>query len=171
MEQESRKAQSQSNIGRFAANLFKLVLIGVLAAFLVLVYGRADAKDADIAEINAALQEQTEITSLQECSARDLLQFLGIDANNYDSFLYYKSGEALGVEEVLILKARNKDELPAARNAVQDRIDSQIRAYEGYGPEQVKMLGSAVVILRGSFLFYCTAPDTEPYEEVFRNAV
>ncbi|MBQ6622144.1 MAG: DUF4358 domain-containing protein [Mogibacterium sp.] len=161
----------KQNHGRLADLLVRIVLVAVLAAFLCLVYSRAGAEDVAVSGIDEQLRASTEVTALQECSARELLQFLDIDAGSYDSFVYYKSGEALGVEELLVLKARDKEDLSPARDAVQTRIDDQIQAFEGYGPEQVKMLKNAVVILRGNFLFYCVAPDTAPYEEVFRNAV
>ena len=108
---------------------------------------------------------------MKACGDRDLLQFMGLDYRNYDSYIYYKSGEALGVDELLIVKAKDPQDLTAVQDAVDKRVDSQIRKFDSYGPEQVKELDNSIIRKKGRYLFYCTAKSPEKYEEVFKNAI
>jgi hypothetical protein len=85
--------------------------------------------------------------------------------------MYYKGKEALSVDEVLIVKAKNKDDLAQVKDLVEDRISSQTATFEGYGPTQVAELKNAIVETKGVYLFYCVAKNPDKYEEVFKDAI
>ena len=149
----------------------KVMLVLVLAVFLILVYHRSSAKDVSMDSIRQAMLKNTDIEKMKKCGNRDLMQFLSLDYSNYDSYLYYKSRESLGVEEVLVVKVKNKDDLDGVKDAVDHRIEAQKKAFDGYGTNQTQLLNSAVVETKGNYLFYCVAENPSTYEEVFRHAV
>jgi hypothetical protein len=149
----------------------KAVLIVMLILFLVIVYNRADANDVPMSRIDSQLRSKTDIEQMEKCSSRDLMHFIGLDASDYDGFIYYKSKEALGVDEVLIIKAKREDQLDGVRDAVDKRVDDQIAAFESYGPQQVKLLENSVVRIKGKYVFYCTAKDPNKYEEVWLDVI
>ncbi len=151
--------------------LVRLLLILTLVAFLRGVYTSADAADVSMESIRTAMLENTKISSLQECHERKLLQFMGINYQNYDSYIYYKSKESLGVDEVLVVKVKNTSDMEGLKDAVESRIKSQEKVFDGYGTEQMKLLKNGIVETKGKYLFYCVSEDSAQYEEVFRDAV
>lgn len=155
------------------STLLKVALLLVLILFLVIVYAHGNAKDVPMKKINQALRSKTAITKMHRCNKRELMQFMSIDASQYEDFLYYKSKNALGVAEVLVLKTtpQNKALLNSAEDAAEDRVNSQIHTFENYGPHQVSMLKNATIIKKGQYLFYCTAENPDRYEEVFRHVI
>ncbi len=92
------------------------------------------------------------------------------NSTNHISFI--KEKEALSVEEVLVVKAHSKDDLTSVKDAVDARIASQIKTFEGYGPgtggDAEK---NAIVTTKGNYLFYCVSKTPEKYEEVFKDAI
>ena len=96
---------------------------------------------------------------------------MGINYQNYDSFIYYKSKESLGVDEVLVVKVKNTSDMEGLKDAVESRIKSQEKVFDGYGTEQMKLLKNGIVETKGKYLFYCVSEDSAQYEEVFRDAV
>ncbi len=157
------------NIPRSA--VIKAGMLVVLIVFLISVYSMQDADDVSLKKIDRDLCKKTDIEEMEKCNPRQLMQFTGLDAAAFDSFLYYKSGEALSAEELIIIKADSPDDLDTAQDAVESRISSQITTYKDYAPDQAAMLNNAIVSRRGDYLFYCTAEKPEKYEEVFDNAV
>lgn len=149
----------------------KIVLILVLIVFLAAVYSRANAKNVPMSTIESDLRSKTDMGSMENCNNRQLMQFIGLDYSNYDSFIYYKSKEALGVEEVLVIKVKHRSDLSAVQDAVDKRISEQVSTFESYGPSQVAMLKNALVTKKGRYLFYCVGSDPEKYEGVFKHAV
>jgi hypothetical protein len=163
-------SKSRRDVIRYG-RILKCALLVVLFAFLAIVYSRENAKDVSMDKIEAQLIKKTNIEKLQKQKPRDLVQFIGLDANNYEAVLYYKSKEALSVDEVLVIKVRNKSDVKAVKDAVEKRITSQIEAFDNYGPEQVKELKNAIVTSRGKYVFYGVAKDPDKYEEVLLSVI
>ena len=152
--------------------IFKGILVLILVLFLIFVYARANAKDVPLPDIEKDLLSNAQLKDeMDKCSDRDLMQNFGLDFTNYDSYIYYKSNEALAVEEILIIKAKAKNDLSAVQDAVETRISDQRALYDGYGADQVALLDDSVVLIKGNYLFYCCAPNIDKYEEVFRHAI
>lgn len=149
----------------------KAFFVIVLAAFLIFIYTGQNADDVPMDEIEQQLIEHTELADMSKCSNRTLMQFYGLDYEQFQEYMYYKSGKALSVEELLIVKAKDKSDLNSVKDAAESRIQSQIKTYEGYGPEQVAMLKKAIVYTRGNYLFCCIAEKPEVYKEVFADAI
>lgn len=149
----------------------KIVFVVVLVGFLAMVYANGNAKDLPMEDIENQLKEKTNIEKMAKCDNRNLMQFFGLDYEQYESHIFYKGKEALSVEEILIVKAHSEDDLASVKDAVDTRIASQIKTFEGYGPEQVAMLKNAIVTTKGNYLFYCVSKNPEKYEEVFKDAI
>ena len=143
----------------------------VLIVFLTAVYSHGNAKDVPLKDINELLSEQPSITSMKQTGERELVQFMGLDASQYSEFIYYQGTEALSVDELLIIKAKHRDDLSGVKDAVDKRIEEQIKTFESYGPVQVSLLKNAVIETKGRYLFYCTGKDAEKYKEVFFHAI
>lgn len=72
----------------------KAFFVIVLAFFLIFVYTGQNADDVPMEEIEQQLKENTELTDMSRCGNRTLLQFYGLDYEQLDGYIYYKSGEA-----------------------------------------------------------------------------
>lgn len=152
--------------------LISIASIVILAAFLVVVFSAANARDVDLGEVETALKENTNITKvMKKMDDRDLMQFIKLDANDYDQVLYYRKTTALAVDEFLIVKSDNIDDLDAAASAVEARIDSELKVYESYGPEQCALLKNAIRVRKGDYYYYFTAENAEEYEEVLLDVI
>lgn len=153
------------------ASITKIVMIIILIIFLVVVYSSADAKNISMSKIENAFKAKTDLEQMQKCNSRQLKEFVNLDSSNYASVMYYKSKESLDVSEILIVKAKNRSDLDAVQDAVDERINSQISTFDSYGPSQVAMLKNAVVVKKGKYLFYCVSKNPDKYEEVFKHAI
>lgn len=152
---------------RYIEVLFVMLLI----SFMAFVYAGASAKDVPLDDIEEELIKKTDIQEMEKCTARQLKQFMGIEQSMVDEYIYYKSKEALGVEELLIVKVKNRGKLTSVQTAVENRVSSQIDLFDSYGPKQVKLLKDSIVMKKGSYIFYCTNAYKDKYEEVFKDAI
>lgn len=106
-----------NTIYKHSSIIIKIVLVAVLIAFLITVYAQNNAKDVPMSTIDKAFQKQTSVTTMKKCNSRELMEFMGIDSSQYEGFMYYKSKNALGVSEVLVLKAHKGTSLSGAEDA------------------------------------------------------
>ncbi len=151
--------------------LKKGIFVLILIVFLTMIYADGSSRDVPMTDIEKQLLESTDMNKMVKCSNRNLMQFFGLDYEQYDSHIYYKGTEALSVDEVLVIKAFSKNDLNNVKDAVENRIDTQITTFEGYGPKQVALLKNAVVTTKGNYLFYAVCDDAEKIEEVFEHVI
>ncbi|NLA69509.1 MAG: DUF4358 domain-containing protein [Clostridiales bacterium] len=164
--------EKESRNGDGLAMLVKAGFIIILALFLLFIYNRNSATDVAKEDISNELLKSTDVAEVMSpASDRDTMQFLGLDATKYEYTIYYRNTTALAVDELLIVKVKDTSSLASISDTVQKRIDSQIKAYEGYGAEQVKLLKSAVTLKKGDYYFYCTATNAEKYKEVLLDVI
>ncbi|MGN0709650.1 MAG: DUF4358 domain-containing protein [Anaerovoracaceae bacterium] len=152
--------------------VLKIVLVVIIIAFLAAVYHSNTSKNVSMGTISKHLESEAHITKeMKKQTDRQLMQFMNIDASQYAGVLYYKSEDAMNATELVIVKVSNKSDLDGVQDEMEDRIQSQLKIFEGYAPEQVALLNNAVITKRGSYIFYCTAKQPEKYEEVFLNVI
>lgn len=135
-----------------------LIIKSVMVIFLVVYLGRLYVSDyaADVSmdKISAALEQVSGVTDLSEPGVSGLRRFYQIDENDIDSYFFRKAASPMSVDEVLVVKANSSSEAGAYLEAAQAHLESQKNIFEGYGTDQMALLGEASVEKRGAHVWY-----------------
>ena len=135
-----------------------LIIKSVMVIFLVVYLGRLSVSDyaADVSmdKISAALEQVSGVTDLSEPGVSGLRRFYQIDENDIDSYFFRKAASPMSVDEVLVVKANSSSEAGAYLEAAQAHLESQKNIFEGYGTDQMALLGEASVEKRGAYVWY-----------------
>lgn len=154
--------KKNKNQGTSILSDFKLtgsfILKSVMVIFLVVYLGRLYVSDyaADVSmdKISAALEQVSGVTDLSEPGVSGLRRFYQIDENDIDSYFFRKAASPMSVDEVLVVKANSSSEAGAYLEAAQAHLESQKNIFEGYGTDQMALLGEASVEKRGAYVWY-----------------
>lgn len=135
-----------------------LIIKSVMVIFLVVYLGRLYVSDyaADVSmdKISASLEQVSGVTDLSEPGVSGLRRFYQIDENDIDSYFFRKAASPMSVDEVLVVKANSSSEAGAYLEAAQAHLESQKNIFEGYGTDQMALLGEASVEKRGAYVWY-----------------
>ena len=135
-----------------------LIIKSVMVIFLVVYLGRLYVSDyaADVSmdKISASLEQVSGVTDLSEPGVSGLRRFYQIDENDIDSYFFRKAASPMSVDEVLVVKANSSSEAGAYLEADQAHLESQKNIFEGYGTDQMALLGEASVEKRGAYVWY-----------------
>lgn len=135
-----------------------LIIKSVMVIFLVVYLGRLYVSDyaADVSmdKISAALEQVSGVTDLSEPGVSGLRRFYQIDENDIDSYFFRKAASPMSVDEILVVKANSSSEAGAYLEAAQAHLESQKNIFEGYGTDQMALLGEASVEKRGAYVWY-----------------
>ncbi|SFE07533.1 protein of unknown function [Peptostreptococcaceae bacterium pGA-8] len=151
--------------------LKKTIFLVILFAFLAFVYNSGNAKDISLKSVEKSLVANEQIQVMEKCNDRQLNQFIKLSASSFSEVLYYKNQEALRVDELLIVKLKDKSQTQIVNDAIDERIASQIKIFDGYGPEQVAQLKNAKIFNKGNYVFFCVSKKPDKVAEVFKNAI
>lgn len=134
--------------------IIKSVMVIFLVVYLGCLYVSDYAADVSMDKISAALEQVSGVTDLSEPGVSGLRRFYQIDENDIDSYFFRKAASPMSVDEVLVVKANSSSEAGAYLEAAQAHLESQKNIFEGYGTDQMALLGEASVEKRGAYVWY-----------------
>ena len=83
----------------------------------------------------------------------------------------YLPSDVMGAEELLLVRVKNESQTESVRSAAQERLDTQTESFEGYGAEQTKLLKSAVLETRGSYVIMVVGKDADKAFTAFKKSL
>lgn len=147
---------------------FVLVMIIAYIVFLM-IYTSGSTKSFD--KIEKAVESSLDTENLTKVDVQGLKRYYGLNSADYDGVMLYSSQKSMSTEEVLLIKVKNDGQMQHVRDAVQKRIENRKNDFEGYAPEQVKLLEQAQLSVRGKYLFLAIAPKAEAYKDAFAKSL
>lgn len=84
---------------------------GAMVLFLVIylgtLYNSDNARNVPVEQIAQVLEQDQNITSLNQEGRTDLKHYYQTDDRDLDGYFFYKAASPMAVEEICIMKARN----------------------------------------------------------------
>lgn len=169
MIQDTKKEQDKQT-KRFRIDLLSILRYGILILLIIyiafLFTGMGD-NNTPFSKVDKAVRAVIDTGKLKEGSARDYKKRYQLNAEDFaDTMLYYAEG-TMEVEELLIIKVKDDSQIAAVEKAVENRLSAQKDSFKGYGVSQTKLLNSAIVETKGSYVFFVVSEDAQKYQDAF----
>lgn len=81
-------------------------------------------------------------------------RFYGLNPGDYESVVLYAPADNMDVQELLVVKLKESSQRAEVEAAIQGRLDTQLKSFEGYGAEQTALLEAHVLRVKGNYVFY-----------------
>lgn len=151
--------------------ILKAAMVLFLAAYLGFLYFSDYAKNIPMDNIAASMEKETSVTDLQKQSLTDLRRFYQIDGNETDGWFFYKAPSPMSVDEVFIVKGRDKKQTDAFLEKAQKHLSEQKKIFEGYGTDQMALLNEAAVESRGRYVYYMCGEAASRLRKLFLSLI
>lgn len=151
--------------------IIQYVICGLLLIFILSILLSGHTKDITRETARQAIVQAEGIDALKEGYARDMKKNLGLDEADFDWVIYYTGNGLMDVSELLIVRADTSEALETAESCVTSRIEEQTINFDGYGTNQIDLLGHAISKKVGSYYFYAVSEHASSWEEVFMDLV
>ncbi len=151
------------NILKYGMLLVIIVYIAVLLA--------AQGGDASAETVKGNVLSAADTEGMQEADAQDFKRYYGLNANDYEEVILFLPKDVMGVDELLIVRVKGGSQAEAVKEAAEKRLDTQTESFEGYGAEQTKLLKSAVLEERGSYVFMAVGKDADKAYAAFKKSL
>ena len=158
------KRPDVSGIMKYVVFLFIIVFVVVL-----MMYTSGSSKSFD--EVRQSVEAALDTESLTEQEASVFKRNFGLNAADYTGVMYYSTGANISAEEILLIKVRSEDQIQEVTNAIDERVESRINGFEGYAPDEVKLLEDARQSVRGTYIFFAASEKADVYLCAFANSL
>lgn len=149
----------------------KKIFIVLLAVFILFdLFGDRTSK----ADINAVADETAKAAGFDDMTRaenRMIKRFYGVNPKEYDGAVLYAPQDNMDVHELFIVKLKDVSQQETIERAIEERLDTQIKSFEGYGAEQVALLQKHVLEVKGNYVFYMVGENAQAARKAFLNSL
>ena len=132
----------------------KWILIITLA--VVLISGRLANRisSTDFDTMVQAVTEAADLTPMQLADNQMLKRLYGVDGSAFDGVLLYYPTTNMGAEELFLVKMADTSQAQEVQAAMENRLATQKKSFDGYGAEQTAMLEKSIIKVRGNYALF-----------------
>ncbi|MGN0203068.1 MAG: DUF4358 domain-containing protein [Coprococcus sp.] len=149
----------------------KYVLLFFLLIFMIRLLSGSGTSSTPAAQINSDVTSAINMDMLSAADHRMFKRLYGINANDYEDVRLYVSGSNMEVEELLIVKLKDQSQAESVESAINTRLEKQLQSFEGYGPEQCKLLEDHILDVRGNYILFIVHNDAAAADKAFRKSL
>ena len=150
----------------------QITCVALLIAFVVFLFvSRNGGTEKRVKEISAPVLKVIDISQMSKKSALSAAQTFGFDTEKEEGILYYNNDNIMNCSELLIIKLKNPEDMPAFKALVEQRVENQKNLFKNYAPEQYSLLDNSIIAADGNTLFYCTALNADEVYAAFKKAL
>ena len=144
----------------------KLLLLAVLA---VLLWGtlHADPQQADFSVLREQAEQAMDTMGMRQADAQLLRRLYGLNGGELAGWALWTSEDNMAVEELLLAECVSEAQAEQVREALEARRSTQIQNFEGYGPEQVRLLEDSIVEVRGVYVLFVVSEQAREVKDAF----
>ena len=141
----------------------------LLAVFAVLLWGtlHADPRQADFSVLREQAEQAMDTTGMRQADAQLLRRLYGLNGGELAGWALWTSEDNMAVEELLLAECVSEAQAEQVREALEARRSTQIQNFEGYGPEQVRLLEDSIMEVRGVYVLFVVSEQAREVKDAF----
>ena len=151
--------------------VLKWLFVAALCVFLYFMLSANRESRAAFSDVQEAVISAADLTPMARGDNQTLKRLYGLSASDYENVLLYYPTTNMGAEELLLIQLKDLSQQQAVKDAIESRLDTQKKSFDGYGVDQYAMLEKAVVEVQGNYILLVVANDPSPVRKAFLGAL
>lgn len=143
----------------------------VLFLFIIVLMQEKTPVDLPLSEVESRLLQEKELESMTRSDALRFKRAYGLNAEDYEEILYYEPETNMDVEELLIVHVADSTQTETVEAAMEQRIAVQKKNFDGYGTDQLAILGKARIYSNGMYVCLVISEDSPALLDLIRASV
>ncbi len=149
----------------------KVLALILMIVFVVSEFSFEKESKAAFSDVSAKVSAKFNMDNVLTGDNQMIKRLYGIDPNEYAGVTLYYPSTNMGSEELLLVKLSDESQKETVRDAMQKRVDSQKKVFEGYAPDQVAMLEKAKIDVEGNYLLMVSSENPDEVVNEFLKAL
>lgn len=149
----------------------KYILTISFVSTMFIVSGCGVNNDKSSTNITEDISKTVNLDNMEKSDSKSLKRFFGLNSSEFEDFSIYIPKSTMDVEEMLVIKVKDKGQVQGVEDAIDSRVNKQIESFSGYGPKQVALLQDYEVKDKGNFIFYAVSKDLDKMTNAFKDSI
>lgn len=148
----------------------KILVTTILTSTLALV-GCGVNNEKTVDEIESNMSTSVKYDKMEKGDAKSLKRYYKLNVNDYDGVILYTPTSTMDVNEMLIIKVKDKSQIESLENSIDSRINYQLQSFAGYGPKQCALVNNYELKTKGNFVFFAVSENAEQLKKAFLDSI
>ena len=122
-------------------------------------------------DIQKSIVETGLVKNMEDTGSKGLKRYYGLNSSDFDSVVLYTPESSMEVDEMLIVKVKDKSQIEGLEDTIDNRVNSQLQSFGSYGPEQCGLLNNYELKTEGKYVFFAVSENAEKLKEAFKEAI
>ena len=151
--------------------LFALILASVMVLSLLTACGgeKTQAKDVDLPQLWASMEENLELPMMMELGDDELDFLYGINADDLESYVVRVPMMNVHATEFFLAKVK-EGKLDTVKEALENRQAALEQQWSMYLPDQYALVQNAKLVTNGNYVLFCVSEDADSVVSLFNEA-
>ena len=145
----------------------KIALTVLLVVFILVDTGKDASSNAEIEDVSAQVVKAAKLSEETPAGNRMVKRFYGLNPGDYEGVVLYAPKDNMDVNELLIVKLKDTSQSKAVESAIRQRLDTQLKSFEGYGAEQTALLEAHKLQVKGNYIFFMVGDRAAAAQKAF----
>lgn len=146
-------------------------IVIILLIYIGLIFQSQGDSSTPFEDVEKAVVTAADDKNMTLAGTQEIKRFYGINPKDYEDITLYYTNETMGVNELLLVKTKDESDAEAVEAAAEQRKETQLDNFEGYGAEQVKLLDASIIKTKGTYVLFVISPKAETVEKAFTNSL
>ena len=151
--------------------LKKKLFMATLLINNIITVGCGVNNDKTVEEIENSMIEKIKFEKMEKGDSKSLKRFYKLNANDYEGVILYTPKSTMDVNEVLIVKVKDKSQIESLEDSIDSRINYQLQSFSGYGPQQCALVDDYELKTKGDFVFFAISENANEIKEAFLDSI
>lgn len=145
----------------------KAVLVAMLLLFIILDMMNDPISTAEIETVAKNVVKAADFQGMERAEARMVKRFYKLNPKDYEGVVLYAPTDNMDAHELLLVKLKDAAQKKAVEDAIGERLDTQLKSFEGYGASQTALLKRSVLSAKGNYVLYVVGERVGYAQEAF----
>ena len=151
----------------------KNVFIGVVFLIFILLIMTSCSKEKNndrnisVKDIDEKIIESIDISNMDMADEERLEKLYDIDIEFLQEFVLYVPKTNIEVNELFVLRAKDKDDIDDIKEKIENRIEEQSDNFRDYLPEEYYLIEKHVLKIKGNYILFAISEEAETIEDIF----
>lgn len=151
--------------------MLKYTIVLCILIYIVLLFVFTGGSSKPFSEVEKSVMKELKTDTLQEVKSQGLKRYYGLNSADYKGVMLYISSNNMSSEEVLLIETKDSGQVHDVQRAINNRISSRRNDFDGYAPDQVKLINNSRESIRGNYIFLAISPDADKLATAFRKGL
>ena len=151
--------------------ILRVVTVVILLAYIATLFSGGRTSSALFGDVEKAVTQTADMSTMVKAENRMIKRLYGLSSGDYEGISLYYPTTNMGAEEILLVRLSDVSQSDAVVEAVNKRLATQKKSFDGYGEEQTALLNASVIDVQGNYILFVVNRDAKAVDEAFRNSL